>query len=345
MEIRSYNHELELANLLFVKLFRNITIERRTKNSMKQIPVKCVIGNRSRIFKDLENPEKKATYTFPLIVVTRTGIQTEPDRIANLHNEIKYQQYSGQHLYDLMTPNPVAINYSVTIISKNQGMNDMIMSNFIPFFNKDLFVSCVHPKFTNVKYNSQVIMDSSITEEHPEELAGTDDDFVVNTCSFTLKTFLFAGTQNAKAGQLAKTILSTYWDEELSAWNVISVDSIYDGFMPVIQKIQLDMHAVRYLDPTLPKYQTSVITKTYLCADLSGNPILDKDGNRQYYNHDFSVDVAANNPYAYYAIDKYFYDISVGNWYAEDVDTLRWHIDEAGNFTLDAKDWWGIGHD
>lgn len=328
MEVRSYNHELEIANILFTKLFRNIIIERRINGKITQIPVQCMIGNRSRIFKNLENPEKRAMYTFPLVVVTRNGIQIEPERVANLHNEIKLQQTRTRINYNLITPNPVSINYTVTIISKDQGMNDLILSNFIPFFNKDLFVSSVHPKFLNLKYNSQVIMESSINEEHPEELDATQDDFIINSCSFTLKTFLFGGTATTVAGK-HKVSGDTDTDEDNN--------TIYDGFISTIDRVRLDMHAVPYLDMTLPKYETSVYTKTFISTD-------ETTGEKVTYEKTLSADVAIGDPYSYYSVAKYFNDIDHledKDLSALDVDILRWGIDDSNQsaFVLKDENW------
>ena len=357
MEIRSYNHELEFANLLFSKLFRNIIIERRIGNTLKQIPVNCMIGNRSRIFKDLENPDKKGTYTLPLIVVTRTGLQVDPERIANLHNEIKHQPNYQYHLYDLMTPVPITISYQVTILSKDQSMNDLILNNFIPFFNQDLFVSCVHPKFKNIKLNSQVIMDNSISEEHPEELDSSMDDFVTSTCSFTFKTFLFAGIKQTQAGKHIEKVISctisTWWDDEtssyMSSYVNVPVDVIYDGFVPTIDKVTVELHAVPWKDPTLPKYVTSSVTLPSWYIDENGNPqkmlSTDEQGHEYQLSHTYEIDVLEEkyDPYVYYSINKYFHDISVGNYIPIAYDTMRWQIGSDGTFQVDV-DWGKIGN-
>jgi hypothetical protein len=334
MEIRSYNHELEFANLLFKKLFSNITIEKWYGNNCQQIPVRCMIGNRSRIFKDLENPEKKATYTFPLLIITRGGITSDPDRIANLNNEVKFQTSPTPYgiNYNLLTPHPITISYTVTILSKDQATNDMIVSNFISFFNQDLFVSCIHPKFNNVKYNSQVIFGGSITDEHPEELTGDQDDFVTTTCEFTFRTYIFGGTDKANA--------SPYISVDTSdPNNPISV-VIYDGFTPIIKSIMLDIHAVPYLDSTLP-WVISTYTGYVLSTDEDGNVVLSGEGDTRgpVYKRDENGDlipISVNinvlsgvyNPYVRYSVDKYFNDISEGKTWPEAVDTLRWYIDE-----------------
>ena len=55
---------------------------------------KCVVGNRSRIFKNLENPSKNAEYSLPMIIIQRTGITKNNDRLTNINNEVKYATHS-----------------------------------------------------------------------------------------------------------------------------------------------------------------------------------------------------------------------------------------------------------
>jgi hypothetical protein len=64
------------------------------------------------------------------------------DRLANINNEVKYSTHSSRLDYNLYTPVPIDISYEVTIISKYQEHIDRAISNFIPFFNKDLYVRC-----------------------------------------------------------------------------------------------------------------------------------------------------------------------------------------------------------
>jgi len=133
-----------------------------------------------------------------MIIINRTGYSRDPARLSNLHNEVKYEVTKKNRIYDLMQPVPVSINYEVTILSKWQSDIDQIASNFMVFFNSSLFVSCIHPKFDGIKMNNQVVMEDSISEEHPDELDGSSDDFVTSTFNFTFKTFLFAGMKQAK---------------------------------------------------------------------------------------------------------------------------------------------------
>jgi hypothetical protein len=72
----------------------------------------------------------------------------------------------------------------------------------------------MHPKYDGIKLNNQVIMSDSITEEHPDEIDGSTDDFITATFQFTFKTYLFGGNQQAK--KTPKYILSSYISTYLS---------------------------------------------------------------------------------------------------------------------------------
>ena len=229
MEVRSYNCELGIANLLFKRVFQNIRIERTDSVGKKNlITVNCQFGQRSRIFKNWQNAEKRATIKLPMIVINRTGYQRDPQRLNNLHNEVKYEVTSKNRIYDYLTPVPVSISYDVTVMSKYPSDIDQIASNFMVFFNSSIYVSCVHPKYDGIKMNNQVVMEDSVSEEHPDELDGNSDDFITSTFSFTFKTFLFAGMKQAK--KIHSQILSTYTSSFISTDIIeISPDEI-DNF-------------------------------------------------------------------------------------------------------------------
>lgn len=118
------------------------------------IDVPVVIADRSRIFKNLENYLAQSALTLPLVTVQRTGISIQPSRITNLHNEIKNQEQEGRINYDLYTPTPVDISYSVVLVSRFMTDLDMMIGQIVPFFNTDVYVSSRHPKYLNVKYSS-----------------------------------------------------------------------------------------------------------------------------------------------------------------------------------------------
>ena len=73
MECISYNAELGIANELFKRFF-NIKIERTNNKGQKSLlDVPCMFGQRSRILKTMENPDNKAQYKVPMIIINRTG--------------------------------------------------------------------------------------------------------------------------------------------------------------------------------------------------------------------------------------------------------------------------------
>ena len=223
----------------------------------------------------------------PMIVVNRTGYTRNGERLNNMHNEIKLEMTSAHRKYDLMTPVPIDINYDVSIMSKYPSDIDQIASNFMVFFNPDIYVTCQHPKYEGIRLNNQVIMSDSITEEHPDELDSAADDFITTTFQFTFKTYLFAGKTQAK--KMPQYVLSTYTQKvlsnciyeltdedkthisdfidqklsttiqqeveaELSTYieNPNISDDIYDDFIPTIKNIDFGFYAVPQLCDYVP---------------------------------------------------------------------------------------------
>lgn len=182
MEFQSYNMELAYASLLFKNVFSNIRIDRpQDDGSRKQILVQCMLGQRSRILKGLENPEKRGNMRLPMIIINRTGYSRNGERLNNLHNEVKYELGPANRKYELMTPVPVDIDYEVTIVSKYPSDIDMIASNFMVFFNSDIYVTCEHPKYEGIKMNNQIVMQDSVSEDHPDEPDSAQDDLTTAT--------------------------------------------------------------------------------------------------------------------------------------------------------------------
>ena len=229
MEFQSGHDEIAIANLLFKNIFSNIRIGRTEDNGIKkQILVQCVLGQRSRILKALANPERRGNYKVPMIVISRTGYQRNGDRLNNMNNEVKYELTPAYRKYHLMPPVPIDINYEVSIIAKYPSDIDKIATNFMVFFNSDIYVSCEHPIYQGVKMNNQVIMQDSVSEDHPDELDGSQDDLMTATFSFTFKTYLFAS--KLKAQLTCPKVLSSFVSSFVSSYiQEISPDQI-DAF-------------------------------------------------------------------------------------------------------------------
>jgi len=155
-------------------------------------------------------------YKVPMIVINRTGYQRQPDRLNNLHNEVRYEISETRRNYQFLTPVPIDINYEVSVIAKYPADIDKIASNFMVFFNSNIYCSQTHPKFSDIKLNNQVIMSDSVSEEHSDELDGTRDDLVISTFTFTFKTYLFGGTRQCAKKRRKRpvvdlsTVISSY---------------------------------------------------------------------------------------------------------------------------------------
>lgn len=231
MEIRSYNSELAVANLCFKRIFNNIQIERTDrKGNKKLIPVICTFDQRSRIVKNWENSEKRANMSLPMIAINRTGYSRASDRLNNYNNEVKYEVLSNDRKYDLLTPVPIDVSYDVSIIAAYPSDIDQIASNFLVMLNNDAYANCMHPKYDGLMMHNQIVLQDSITEEHPNELDAAADDIITATFQFVFKTYLFGGTQrySCKPSQIISsqlsTVLSTF-PYEFKAYELSSLSS------------------------------------------------------------------------------------------------------------------------
>jgi hypothetical protein len=260
MEIHSYNSELAIANLMFSRLFSDIKLQRVgvNNNVTKEVLVNCVFGNRSRIIKNWENTTKRGNMKLPLIVINRTGYSRNSERLNNLHNEVKYEMTSKYRSYDLYTPVPIDISYDVTIISKYPSDIDQIASNFMIFFNNDIYVTCEHPKYSGLKMNNQIILNDSISEEFPDELEATQDDLITSTFQFTFKTYLFGGAKKAEIKPKYEVQLSTYLSNDTVVSTLISTELsneyVYEGLIPTIKTISVGWYPVPYASESIDDY-------------------------------------------------------------------------------------------
>ena len=308
MEFQSYNQELGFANLMFSQVFRNIRIDRTEDDgSKKQILVQCMLGQRSRILKGLQNPDKRGNMRLPMIIINRTGYSRNGDRLNNLHNEIKYELGPSYRKYELMTPVPIDIEYELTVVSKYPSDIDKIASNFMVFFNSDIYVSCEHPKYQGLKLNNQIVMGDSVSEDHPDDPSPEQDDLTTATFTFTFKTYLFAGTKKAKL--MPATVISSQISSVLSNVVVeISPDKIDD-----FQK----KHPDKAVSAILPQYVETQVT-SLASSDISidvydGIPIINKidfgfyvvPKQHDIVNYIASVDNGAFGPHEHKDISGY----------------------------------------
>ena len=367
MEFVSYNAELALANLLFQRVFSNIQIERTDKAGKKSwLKVPCVNATRARIIKSLENRDRQAMYKLPMIAFNRTGYQRQGDRLNNLHNEVKYEITSSWRNYQLLAPVPVDISYDLTVFAKYQADIDKIASNFMVFFNNDVYVSQEHPKYQGVKLNNQIVMADSVGEEHPDELDGTQDDVVTSNFQFTFKTYLFGGTQQYKKAQVEvssflsttvssvvyefkddkevlqflsspdhpklSSIISTIVEVPVEVSSEVSSD-MYDDGIPRVNKIEFGFYAVPRPED-IEGYIMSVDSGLIAKHEHYTKPAYISSES---YERKYRTEV---DPYGD-EISVPWYTATSGDWYepvdnwctlAPYVDRLRWKIDQSSPY-------------
>lgn len=189
MKTYNYNKELLVATAQIRMLFNNIMVKRADGT---EILVKCLNGQRSRIAKILQNPEL-SNYTLPLLVITRGNIVRDDARISNIHDNIMRSNMPYNSSPNIIPPVNISIQYKLSIVTKYPNDMDIILSNIIPFFNRDVYVSSPHPKLPGRTLNHQIIWSGTIDQNWPSELDPTKDDLQVCNTSFDFKAELFGG--------------------------------------------------------------------------------------------------------------------------------------------------------
>jgi hypothetical protein len=180
-------------------LTNDIFIYRRTDSGdRKRVNVLPLYGDRTRMFKSIENPNK--TVVLPAIVVSMESFSRDPARVSGLHDWIseipdmvhlsdeEYEQY-----YNFFTPVPVNIEYKVDVITRYMEDLDQIHTNFIPFSNPSFYVVQRHPKLKNSFLKSQVVWSGAVSLTNPNAIASTDSERYFSSTTFTFKTWIFAG--------------------------------------------------------------------------------------------------------------------------------------------------------
>ena len=199
MYTTSYNKELKTAQAEIIRLFSNITIPlRRGGKTIKSI-VPCVFGQTSRILKSILNPSA-APQIYPIIVVERGEIQIDLQRNSELQHDIAIMTSSTSYDPDTKPPTPVIMDFTVNVFSKYPEELDMVVTNFIPFFNKDVFVITPHPKLEGKNLRHQIIWLGNVSFEWKSSLQNTEQDIQMATFKLQYKTEIFGGVDKLTDG-------------------------------------------------------------------------------------------------------------------------------------------------
>jgi len=208
MKYRSYHRELERTTAQVIDLFNDITIDRRDqKNNVQQlINVPCVYGNRSRILKSLQNRDK--TLSIPLTCISMEGITRDTSRVQGTYDGLLYQ--TNQNSYNNLknTPVPINVTYSIDIITKFQEDMDQILTNWIVWFNPDVYIVIPNPIKPTTNLKIQVLWSSnSINMTYANEVDNNTPARIIANTQITVKTWMFPGLlTDSDDGRLIKRI-------------------------------------------------------------------------------------------------------------------------------------------
>lgn len=187
----------EIKDLLtqFVTAFDDIVIKRFNVNRKieDRISVRYLYSPKQRVLYDIINTAQNIT--LPAVAVTISSIERDNNRVFNKLEGFYYSDGSNSKSAHLLSPVPININVSVSIITRFQTDMDQILSNFVPYSNPYVVISWKVPaEFqlpTIQEIRSEVLWDGNITLDYPVDLNGQQKPRVVADTSFTIKGWLF----------------------------------------------------------------------------------------------------------------------------------------------------------
>lgn len=198
MKVLSYNKEVLTATGEMIRLFSNISIiQLHDKNgnavkpaNSKKISVPLKYAQTSRILKSIMNPKGEPP-EYPLITLEKKDMVYDLSRNTEIHHDMA--TLVGKYDPNTHPPIPMNIDFTINIFAKYPEDVDMIISNFAPWFNTDVYVTSPHPKLSGKYINHQVLWDGNIHYEWKSSLQSGEQDIITASTNFTFKTELYAG--------------------------------------------------------------------------------------------------------------------------------------------------------
>lgn len=198
MKNSGYYFELKYLLQQFCSAFDDVVISRYNKDKAEQekIEVRYVFGPKERVMYDTVN--KAQNLTLPVIAVNLTAVARDPSRVFN-KIEPTYlpavDRVYGSKVAKVLSPIPVNLEVSVSILTKFMGDMDQIISNFVPYSNPYIIISWLMPEEFGLGHDteirSEVLWGGSISYSMPTDIAYSDKFRVVADTSFTIKGWLF----------------------------------------------------------------------------------------------------------------------------------------------------------
>ncbi len=211
MKFYSHNYEFRNTTAQVMDVFNNMIIKRRRASgdgtiNNKNIPVPCVYGPRSRIYKSLEN--KDGVAVLPMTSISFSGINRDNARAHSVNSSVEFQTGSFNLLHNVAVP--VNITYELSIVTTNMNDFNQIITNFVALMNPDIYITWPNPKGQgNIK--TQLIWDGSISVEHNEEIGEEEPWKIFGSTTFDVKTWIFPG-ESLYDDTIEPSILSINFD-------------------------------------------------------------------------------------------------------------------------------------
>ena len=202
--MKNYTFNFEVQTLLeqFVAAFNDIVIKRYDNTKTVIAPtsghkVSFVYAPKQRVYDTLNTPAPGGM-TVPVVAVSINGIARDNSRVFNKLEGFTVNNYDTSDnslLNKIPQPVPVNIGISMVIVTKFQSDMDQIISNFVPYCDPYIIISCKLPSPNNSKspyeLRSEVLWDGNIQLQYPDNLGPTQPYRLTATTNFTIKGWLF----------------------------------------------------------------------------------------------------------------------------------------------------------
>ena len=148
---------------------------------------------------DIVNQAKNLT--LPVVSISVASISRDTSRVFNKLDGFYYGGSQGKSTH-MLSPTPVNIGVSMSIITKYQTDMDQILSNFIPYTSPYIIIGWKIPSEIGLpadqEIRSEVLWDNSIIVGYPTDISSTDKYRCTADTTFIIKGWLFKKQENPR---------------------------------------------------------------------------------------------------------------------------------------------------
>jgi len=192
--VREYSYNFEIKDLLtqFIAAFDDVVIKRYDKDRVvrESVEVRYILAPKQRVMYDIVN--KAQNLTLPVVAVNVTGISRDTSRVFNKLDS--FEAKNNNLITTGLTPVPINIEVSMSILTRYLQDLDQILSNFVPYNNPYIIISWNEPSKVpgrTVEIRSEVLWNGNISITEPTDISYSEKFRVVADTSFTIKGWLF----------------------------------------------------------------------------------------------------------------------------------------------------------